>query len=119
MCNVTVALTINDRPPRNVVFVAQGVDQVFGRLAAWIARHRTVEDPCQFVDVIQNFLGTLHGKQWPAHVRRSAFRLDVVHDWVAWLDGVGMVLHGHTGPSAPHAFSFLRRESSGSLRWLG
>lgn len=38
-----------------------------------------------------------------------AFMLTKVRDWNAWLLSCGMTLQGHTGPSAPHMFTFLRR----------
>ena len=82
---------------------------MFGRLAAWIARHRIVEVPEQFVRIIQNFLNTLEGRPWPDRSNRISFCLTKLHDWSAWLAGAGMTLQGHTGPSAPHVFSFRRR----------
>jgi hypothetical protein len=89
--------------------LSQDIDQFFGRLASWIARHHHVETPEQFVKIIQTFLDTLTGKPWPEKRRRQVLMLGKLHDWAAWVGGVPMTLHGHTGPSAPHTFSFVAR----------
>ena len=93
----------------------QDVDQFFGRLASWIARHRRLETPNQFVAIIQNFLNTLQGRPWPVEARRRAFLLTQMRSWTTWLSKCGMTLHGHTGPSAPHVFSFLRRHACAGI----
>ena len=93
----------------NAVSLAQDIDQFFGRLASWISRHHHVETPKQFVKVIQTFLDTLTGKPWPAKQHRQALSLGKLHDWATWVAGLPTTLRGHTGPSAPHTFSFLAR----------
>lgn len=43
---------------------------------------------------------------------KSAFKLDHVRDWKSWLESGGKRISGIFGPSAPHWFEFVRRESS-------
>ena len=90
---------------------SEDIDQLFGRLASWIARHHRLENLDQFVQCIQRFLNTLEGHPWPSQQHRLAFPLTAMHDWMAWLEGCGMTLKGHTGPSAPHLFCFRCRGS--------
>ena len=59
----------------SLTVTGQDVDQSFGRLASWIARHQRLETPAQFVAVINNFLKTLTGRPWPAQGRMHAFLL--------------------------------------------
>ena len=95
----------------SLTVTCQDVDQFFGRLASWIARHQRLETPAQFVAVINNFLKTLTGRPWPAQGRMHAFLLTQMRGWTAWMEKCGMTLRGHTGPSAPHVFSFRRRSA--------
>ena len=91
----------------------EDIDQFFGRLASWIALHTTIETPEQFIVVIQNFLDKLPlARPWPVSRRaREAFLLDTVRDWKSWLADTGMTLKGHTGPRAPHSFTYARRSA--------
>lgn len=89
---------------------------MFGRLASWISRHRRLQDPSQLARVIQHFLNNLKGRNWGAD--RCAFLLDRVHDWNSWLLDIGMGLRGHTGPSAPHWFAFMRRGQTADVEGL-
>ena len=70
----------------------EDIDQLFGRLAAWIVKHHVIETPQQFATVIRNFLATLHGRPWPARPCREAIIVNSVRGWKAWLEVLGMAL---------------------------
>ena len=93
---------------------SEDIDQLFGRLASWIARHHRLENLDQFVQCIQRFLNTLEGHPWPSQQHRLAFPLTAMHDWMAWLEGCGMTLKGHTWPQCPSSLLLpLQRELRG------
>ena len=57
----------------------EDVDQVFGRLAAFMVPH-TAQSPRDFVDIIQSFLQQADFPfEPPAH--RRAFKIDQTRDW--------------------------------------
>ena len=70
----------------------EDIDQLFGRLSAWIMKHHVIETPQQFKVVIHNFVSKLSGRPWPAPEFRETIIMNCVRDWKMWLEGIGMTL---------------------------
>ena len=68
----------------------EDIDQLFGRLVAWILRHHVIEVPQQFVIIISNFLVKLSGRPWPAPEFRQTIILNSVRGWKTWQEVLGM-----------------------------
>lgn len=85
----------------------EDIDQLWGRLAAWIAKRQTLEHPMAFIQTIQEFLNQLGRPHEPSGF---VVKVDQVRNWRDWLATFPMRLEGIGGPGAPHEFLFERVE---------
>ena len=68
------------------------------------------ETPQQLVDAINRSFFADGGMR-PHEPLKLCFKLDRVRDWKTWLSHMGRRIVGLLGPSAPHVFQFVRRDS--------
>ncbi len=85
--------------------------QLCASISGWIlAKLPVAENPQDLVSALNTGFFKAQGMR-PHEPVKSAFKLDHVRDWKSWLARGGKRISGIFGPSAPHWFEFVRRDS--------
>ena len=77
-------------------------DQRFSDVGAKISSSQILECPQDFVEVIKEKVKGSKGRLVHAET------VGGTHFWSDWFENLGVDVHGHTGPDAPHVFRFVR-----------
>ena len=85
--------------------------QLCANISGWIlAKLPVAEEPQDLVSALNSGFFKVAGMR-PHEPVKAAFKLDHVRDWKGWLERGGKRVSGIFGPSAPHWFEFVRRDS--------